>query len=82
MRADFRSVDKDGWYHERFFLTTFFVLLKVSDGWALSNYLLTVRNINYALCAEIQAAIITLTSVSKRVLNFSHKNEELKAPSL
>ena len=82
MRADFRSVDKDGWYHERFFLTTFFVLLKVSDGWALSNYLLTVRNINYALCAKIQAAIITLTSVNKRVLIFSHKNEELKAPSL
>ena len=32
-----------------------------------------------ALCAEIQAANITLTAVNKRVLNFSHKNEELKA---
>ena len=31
---------------ERFFLTTLFVLLKVSDGWALPNYLPTVRNIN------------------------------------
>ena len=31
---------------ERFFLTTFFVLLKVSDGWTLPDYLPTVRNIN------------------------------------
>ena len=31
---------------ERFFLTTFFVLLKVSYGWTLPDYLPTVRNIN------------------------------------
>ena len=31
---------------ERFFLTTLFILLKVSGGWALPNYLPTVRNIN------------------------------------
>ena len=30
----------------RFFLTTLFVLLKVSDGWALPHYLPTVRNID------------------------------------
>ena len=29
-----------------FFLTTFFVLMKVSDGWALPDYLPTVRNID------------------------------------
>ena len=32
---------------ERFFLATFFVLLKVSDDWTLPNYLPTVRNINW-----------------------------------
>ena len=31
---------------ERFFPTTFLVLLKVSDGRALPDYLPTVRNIN------------------------------------
>ena len=31
---------------ERFFLTTLFVLLNFSDGWALPDYLPTVRNIN------------------------------------
>ena len=31
--------------HERFFLTTFLILLKVSDDWALPDYLPTIRNI-------------------------------------
>ena len=31
--------------HVCFFLTTFFSLLKVSDSWALPDYLPTVRNI-------------------------------------
>ena len=31
---------------ERFFLTTLFVLLNFSDGWALPDYLPTVRNID------------------------------------
>ena len=31
---------------ERFFLTTLFVLLKFSDGWALPDYLPTLRNID------------------------------------
>ena len=31
---------------ERFFLTPLFVLLKFSDGWALPDYLPTVRNID------------------------------------
>ena len=30
----------------RFFLTTLFVLLKGADGWALPDYLPTVRNID------------------------------------
>ena len=30
----------------RFFLTTLLVLLKVSDGWAIPDYLPTVRNID------------------------------------
>ena len=45
MRVDSRSVDTK-MVGERFFLTTFFVLLKVSDGWTLPDYLPTVRNIN------------------------------------
>ena len=35
-----------------------------------------------ALCAEIQAANITLTEVNKSVLNFLHKYEELRASVL
>ena len=45
MRVDSRSVDTK-MVGERFFLTTFFVLLKVSDGWTLPDYLPTVGNIN------------------------------------
>ena len=30
----------------RFFLTTLFVLLKVSDGWALPGYLPSIRNMD------------------------------------
>ena len=43
MPVDSRSVNKDGWC---FFLITFLVFLKVSDGWALPNDLPTIRNIN------------------------------------
>ena len=45
MLVDSRSVDTKI-VGERFFLTTFLVLLKVSDGWTLPDYLPTVRNIN------------------------------------
>ena len=39
-----------------------------------------ILNFYVALCEEIEAANITLTSVNKRALNLSRKNEELNAP--
>ena len=38
-----------------------------------------ILHFSVVLCAEIQAANITLTAINKRVLNFSHKYEELKS---